>query len=182
MKKILLGLCAISLFGFTGCADILDILLGEGGSSSSAYDTVTATETVSKTYGTSTDAFNVFEVAPKTKTLSISDVPTGKAIYFAKVNKGKSTVALNDTRCIVSTSSGYRAAADESALLENAVAPATPYKHFRGEEITLESAQAAARSARATTSTELTKATQISREVGTKKNDLCRQQRKSQFI
>ena len=169
MKKFVLGLISLSFFCFTGCADFWDALFESGGSSTPSYGIVTATESESYKYDAS---FPIYEVTPKTKSVTISNVPSDKSLYIAKVNTGDSTVALTDTRVVQNSSTGYRAAAEtEFKSLGNAAIPESKYKHFHAPEISLADIQTAAKSARALTGTStLAKKTRIKRTVGTKKS------------
>ncbi len=167
MKKCFFALSVLFLGAsfWTSC-DLFDEDGGtNNGNSDSSLSIVTATETVDETYSSGK---TIFEVTPKTKTLNISGLTSGKDVYLAKVNTSSETVGLSKQRT-VKTADGYRAAlangGEVSTILEKGVGQ--KFKHFHGEKITLEDAQNAARSARAATA--LTEKDQINREVGTTK-------------
>lgn len=168
MKKIIFALLLVSVFVFTGCEEIFDIIFDTGNTSYS-YDMVTATESKSYTYSSS---YPIFEVSPTTKNITISGVTSGKSVYVAKVNTGNYSVSLSHIRSVgTDSSTGYRVAtASETKSLEKVEAPESKYKHFHAPEISFEKVQSEARNARAVSNAAISTQTQISRTVGTTKN------------
>ncbi|MBR1615087.1 MAG: hypothetical protein IJ673_06345 [Treponema sp.] len=148
INKIGIALAAASFaaVSFSGCSWLFD---EESGIFSPGYSSVTATETVSKTYSSSN---YVFEVSPTTLQLNVSGLSSGKNIYLAKVNTSeKYTIPINAQRAATSaTGLASRSAASEIAEIElssSSEAAEGQFRHFHPEEIKLEDIQKSARSA-----------------------------------
>ncbi len=148
INKIGIALAAASFaaVSFSGCSWLFD---EESGIFSPGYSSVTATETVSKTYSSSN---YVFEVSPTTLQLNVSGLSRGKNIYLAKVNTSeKYTIPINAQRAATSaTGLASRSAASEISeidLSSSSEAAVGQFRHFRPEEIKLEDIQKSARSA-----------------------------------
>ncbi|MBR1715417.1 MAG: hypothetical protein IJ717_10820 [Treponema sp.] len=147
INKIGIALAAASFaaVSFSGCDWLFD---EESGIFSPGYSSVTATETVSKTYSSSN---YVFEVSPTTLQLNVSGLSSGKNIYLAKVNTSeKYTIPINAQRAVQNASGvSSRSAASEISeidLSSSSEAAVGQFRHFRPEEIKLEDIQKSVRS------------------------------------
>ncbi len=147
-------------FSFTSCTE------DDESTSSSEVDITNATESATGTYSTSSIDGYVFEVAPETKTLTISGLTTGKNVYLAKVNTGEDIIESKYQRTVES-STVYRSATADAIELGDAELPENQFKHFHAPKIDFESVKDSARAVASTTPTE---ATPITRTVGTTKN------------
>lgn len=140
-------------FSFTSCIGDDEETTEDG------VEIITATESETATYSASDINQYAFEVAPETKTLTISGLTSGKNIYLAKVNTGESTIAAKYQRTITNSTGASRAALADTTELSDVQPPETQFKHFHAPKIDLESVKTAARAASAT---ELKPVTQLS--------------------
>lgn len=131
-------------FSFTSCIGDDETTTEDG------LEITEATETEEGTYASSDISGYVFEVAPEIKKLTISQVPTEKNIYLAKVNTGESTIAAKYQRTITNSTGASRAALADTTELSDVQPPETQFKHFHAPKIDLESVKTAARAASTT--------------------------------
>ncbi|WP_191016368.1 hypothetical protein [Treponema zioleckii] len=134
------------IFSFTSC-------IGDEETTEDGVEIITATESETDTYSASDINHYAFEVAPETKTLTISNLTTGKNVYLAKVNTGESTIAAKYQRTITNSTGASRAALADTTELNDVQPPETQFKHFHAPKIDLESVKTAARSARVASTT-----------------------------
>ena len=140
-KKIAsFGASALILSG-VGLGILACSLSDDDTSSSSSYNVVSATKSDTAVYKSD---LPIFEIAPTTKSITISGVPSNKSIYLAKVNTGNVSVPLSALR---SASTSRAAIFDAEIDVDSSEIPQSEFKHFEGEKITLDGIRSAGRSA-----------------------------------
>ena len=136
MRKTVFAFFVFSVFGFFGCSLFSDGDSSGEDSNDRDYSIVKATESKSFSYDSD---FPIFEVAPTTRSVSISGVPSGKSVYLAKVNSGSETVSFDDTRFAKSGSGLGRAVFGLSDFSLGDVEIKKPkFGHFAGKKISPE--------------------------------------------
>lgn len=168
MRKTVSALISIAFLGLGGCSRLLDSLdIADVVASSQSGTLVSATKSESRVYD---GAFPIFKITPETLSLTISEIPSGKSVYVARVNPTSTEIGASGQRYVIlPASTGYRAAAEsEFKALDGAEIPRTRPMHFVAPEISLDDVRGGARNSQAYSG--LQRAVAISRKIGEQKS------------